>query len=152
MKINILSISKKNDSNYNLIYKDLQKMISRFAVVDIKDIFSKKIAIAQNLDKVSSAKAYTEAFIPYLNKNYSIALHPEGKFVDSYEFSKLIDGKMSLNFFIGGAYGFEESFLDRCDSVVSLGKITMSHKIAKVVLLEQIYRSFSILSGHPYHK
>jgi len=59
---------------------------------------------------------------------------------------------MSVKFFIGGAYGFEESFLKKSDKVISLGKITMSHKIAKAVLLEQIYRGFSILSNHPYHK
>jgi 23S rRNA (pseudouridine1915-N3)-methyltransferase len=59
---------------------------------------------------------------------------------------------MSIKFFIGGAYGFEEKFLSQSDAVISLGKITMSHKIAKAVLLEQIYRGFSILSNHPYHK
>lgn len=60
--------------------------------------------------------------------------------------------KCRLNFFVGGAYGFEDSFLKKSNAVISLGKITMSHKIAKVVLLEQIYRGFSILSNHPYHK
>jgi len=59
---------------------------------------------------------------------------------------------MSVKFFIGGAYGFEDEFLKQSNAVISLGKITMSHKIAKAVLLEQIYRAFSILSNHPYHK
>ncbi len=59
---------------------------------------------------------------------------------------------MSIKFFIGGAYGFEENFLKKSDQVISLGKLTMSHKIAKAVLLEQIYRGFSILTIHPYHK
>jgi 23S rRNA (pseudouridine1915-N3)-methyltransferase len=59
---------------------------------------------------------------------------------------------MSIKFVVGGAYGFEDSFLKKSDAVISLGKLTMSHKIAKAVLLEQIYRGFSILSNHPYHK
>ncbi len=59
---------------------------------------------------------------------------------------------MSIQFYIGGAYGLEEEFLKKSDKIISLGKITMSHKIAKAVLLEQIYRGFSILSNHPYHK
>jgi 23S rRNA (pseudouridine1915-N3)-methyltransferase len=59
---------------------------------------------------------------------------------------------MSIKFFIGGAYGFDDAFLKKSDNVISLGNITMSHKIAKAVLLEQIYRGFSILSNHPYHK
>ena len=57
-----------------------------------------------------------------------------------------------MKIFIGVAYGFEDDFLKKSDVIVSLGKITMSHKIAKVVLLEQIYRGFSILTNHPYHK
>ena len=79
-------------------------------------------------------------------------MHPDGKIIDSYEFSKLLDDKIAIKFFIGGAYGFENDFLKNGDAVISLGNITMSHKIAKVVLLEQIYRGFSILSNHPYHK
>jgi len=57
-----------------------------------------------------------------------------------------------VKFFIGGAYGLENSFLQKSDAVISLGKLTMSHKIAKAVLLEQVYRGFSILNNHPYHK
>ncbi len=60
--------------------------------------------------------------------------------------------KCLLSFLIGGAYGFEEDFLNKGHAIISLSKLTMSHKIAKVVLLEQIYRGFSILSNHPYHK
>ncbi len=152
MNITIFSIAKKNRSDYDLVYKELQKMISRFTDIQMKDIFSKEITAAQNIGKLASKKAYSQSFMPYIDKSYNIALHPKGRFVDSYGFSKLIDGKMSINFFIGGAYGLEDRFLDKCDNVISLGKITMSHKVAKVVLLEQIYRSFSILSGHPYHK
>ena len=88
----------------------------------------------------------------YIGKDYSVILHPEGELIDSYEFSKLLNDKMSVKFFIGGAYGFEDNFLKKSNRIISLGKLTMSHKIAKAVLLEQIYRGFSILSNHPYHK
>ena len=88
----------------------------------------------------------------YLSKSFNIILHPDGKIIDSYEFSKLLDDKIAIKFFIGGAYGFEKDFLNKGDVVISLGALTMSHKIAKVVLLEQIYRGFSILTNHPYHK
>jgi 23S rRNA (pseudouridine1915-N3)-methyltransferase len=152
MKIGIFSIAKQQRTDYDPIYKDLTKMISRFAEVETKDIFHKQINQAHSISTGAAKHSYTQAFEPYFDNSYSIALHPDGKIIDSFAFSKLIDGKMSIKFFIGGAYGLEEEFLDRCDSVISLGKITMSHKIAKVVLLEQIYRGFSILSGHPYHK
>ena len=89
---------------------------------------------------------------PYFGKGYTIALHPDGKLIDSFEFSELLKDKVSIKFLIGGAYGFENEVLNKSNKVISLGKLTMSHKIAKIVLLEQIYRGFSILTNHPYHK
>jgi 23S rRNA (pseudouridine1915-N3)-methyltransferase len=152
MKIEIISIAKKEKTIYDPLYKDLTKMISRFAKVEDIEIFNKEITKAHNISSEVSQKTYSKVLEPYLGGNCNIMLHPDGKIIDSYEFSKLLDGKISVKFFIGGAYGFENAFLDKADKVISLGKITMSHKIAKTVLLEQIYRGFSILSNHPYHK
>jgi 23S rRNA (pseudouridine1915-N3)-methyltransferase len=152
VKISICSIVKGQDALYEPMHQEFTKMISRFAKVEIQDVFNKQIQKAQTMDAAHAKQSYTQAFEPLIANSYTVALHPEGKIIDSFEFSKLIDGKMSLKFFIGGAYGLEEEFLRQCDQVVSLGKITMSHKVAKVVLLEQIYRGFAILTNHPYHK
>jgi len=152
MKIDIISIAKKERTIYDPLYKDLTKMISRFAKVQDIELFSKDVAKSHTISKDASQQAYTRALEPYLNGGFCISLHPDGKLVDSFEFSKLLNDKISIKFFIGGAYGFEESFLKKSDAVISLSKLTMSHKIAKGVLLEQIYRGFSILTNHPYHK
>ncbi len=152
MNIEIISIAKKERSIYDPLYKELQMMISRFAKVEDIELFNKDVTKAHTISPEASQAAYTKLFEPHISKGFNVILHPDGKIVDSYEFSKLLDGKIAIKFFIGGAYGFEESFLKRGDSVISLGNITMSHKIAKAVLLEQIYRGFSILSNHPYHK
>jgi len=152
MNIEIISIAKKERSLYDPLYKELEKMISRFAKVKDTEIFTKDVTKAHTISPDAAQKAYTKALEAYIGKDFCITLHPDGKLIDSFEFSKLLNDKMSVKFFIGGAYGFEESFLKKSDRVISLGKITMSHKIAKVVLLEQIYRGFSILSNHPYHK
>ncbi len=152
MKIEIVSIAKKEKTIYDPLYKDLTKMISRFATVTDSEIFPKEVAKAHTISPKASQKAYTNVLNGYISKDYSVTLHPDGKLIDSYEFSKLLNGKISVKFFIGGAYGFEDDFLKKSDKVISLGKLTMSHKIAKAVLLEQIYRGFSILSNHPYHK
>jgi 23S rRNA (pseudouridine1915-N3)-methyltransferase len=72
--------------------------------------------------------------------------------VDSYEFAKELKDSMTVNFFIGGAYGFEREFLSKCNKAISFGKITLSHKLVKVVLLEQIFRGLTINNNHPYHK
>lgn len=152
MKIDIISIAKKEKTIYDPLYKELNKMISRFAKVQDIEIFNKDVTKAHTTSPEASQKAYSKALEPYISKDYSVVLHPDGEIIDSYAFSKLLDGKIAVKFFIGGAYGFEDAFLKKSDKVISLGKITMSHKIAKSVLLEQIYRGFSILSNHPYHK
>lgn len=152
MTIDILSIAKKEHSAYDPLYKELTKMISRFAKVEDIELFNKDVTKAHTISPDASRALYSKLFEPHVAKSFNVILHPEGKLIDSYEFSKLLDGKIAIKFFIGGAYGFEENFLKKGDSVISLGNITMSHKIAKAVLLEQIYRGFSLLSNHPYHK
>ncbi|MBA3026723.1 MAG: 23S rRNA (pseudouridine(1915)-N(3))-methyltransferase RlmH [Sulfurimonas sp.] len=152
MKIDIISIAKKEKSIYDPLYKDLIKMISRFAKVEDIELFPKDVAKSHTISPEASKQAYTKALEPYIGGDYSVTLHPDGKLIDSFDFSKLLNDRMSIKFFIGGAYGFEDAFLKKSDNVISLGNITMSHKIAKAVLLEQIYRGFSILSNHPYHK
>ncbi len=152
MKLNILSIAKPEKTLYNPLYKELEKMTSKFSKIEDIEIFNKRIHLAQVEGKATAQAAYTEAFTPYLSKSYNIALHPEGKIIDSFKFSKLLSDRISVNFYIGGAYGFEDSFLRQCDQVISLSELTMSHKIAKLVLLEQVFRGFAINNNHPYHK
>ncbi len=152
MKIDVVSIAKKERTIYDPLYKELQKMSSRFAKIEDIELFPKDVAKAHTLSPEASQMAYTATLTPHINSGYTIALHPDGKLIDSFEFSKLLSDKIAVKFFIGGAYGFEDVFLKQCDQVISLGRLTMSHKIAKAVLLEQIYRGFSILSNHPYHK
>jgi 23S rRNA (pseudouridine1915-N3)-methyltransferase len=152
MRVEVISIAKKEKSIYDPLYKDLKKMISRFATIDDIELFPKDVAKAHTISSDASKHSYTKALEPYINNSYSIVLHPDGKLMDSFEFSKLLNDKISVRFFIGGAYGFDDAFLKKADKVISLSKLTMSHKIAKSVLLEQIYRGFSILHNHPYHK
>ncbi|MEA3372477.1 MAG: 23S rRNA (pseudouridine(1915)-N(3))-methyltransferase RlmH [Campylobacterota bacterium] len=152
MKIELFSIAKKERTIYDPLYKELQKMSSRFAKIEDIELFPKDVTKAHTIGPEASQTAYTTVLTPYINSGYTIALHPDGKLIDSFEFSKLLSDKLSVKFFIGGAYGFEDGFLKQCDKVISLGRLTMSHKIAKAVLLEQIYRGFAILSNHPYHK
>ena len=89
-------------------------------------------------------------FEKYTQEGFNIILTPEGKLVDSFEFSNFFEHS-KINFFIAGAYGFEEEFKKKGINI-SLSPLTMSHKIAKIVLFEQIYRALAIKNNHPYHK
>jgi 23S rRNA (pseudouridine1915-N3)-methyltransferase len=82
----------------------------------------------------------------------TITLDPLGEMVDSHGFADCLRDRSEVRLFIGGAYGFEPSFLEQSDKTVSFGRITLSHKLVKVVLLEQIFRGLSIIHRHPYHK
>ena len=151
MKINIYTIEKKSSDEFSKIITNQKKMIQKYAQISEIPCFNKKISSAQNRDAIMASESYSEAFYPYL-KGVNIALHPAGKEMDSFEFSENFDISRSLNFFIAGAYGFEESFLKKVDTVISLSQLTFSHKIAKVILFEQIYRALTIKHKHPYHK
>lgn len=152
MDITLYAVAKKERSIYDPLYAELIKMGSRFAAMHDVEVFDKHVGKAQTLGGAAAKQAYTTVLEPYLNRGYSIALHPDGKIIDSFAFSKLLSDKMSVQFYIGGAYGLDSAFLKRCDRVISLSPLTMSHKIAKAVLLEQIYRGLTILNNHPYHK
>ena len=152
MKIRICTIDKKGK---NALYEPLiehYKKISRpFATIEIVDLFDSKIAKAQDISATAAKEAYTEMF-RRCKSGFTIALDHEAKEPDSYSFSKLLSQRANITFFIGGAYGLENKFVKSCDTSVSFGKITLSHKLIKVVLMEQIYRGLTIINNHPYHK
>lgn len=151
MKINIYAIVKPSKDEFDKLSNEFIKMCSKYAKVEVHSIFNKTIAKAQTIGQKESQEAYTKAYEPYMS-GYCIALDVLGKPLDSFEFSKLISNNSEINFFIGGAYGFERSFLNKCDKIVSLSSLTMAHKVVTLVLLEQIFRGLAIKNNHPYHK
>jgi 23S rRNA (pseudouridine1915-N3)-methyltransferase len=129
-----------------------KNMINRFSNFEIIEVFNKNISKAQEVSSIKAQESYTKALSNYLKGGYNIALNPYSKMVNSYQFGELIRDKAIINFFIGGAYGFEKTFLNMCDKEISLGEITISHKLVKLILSEQIFRGLSIINNHPYHK
>jgi 23S rRNA (pseudouridine1915-N3)-methyltransferase len=153
MKINIYIIDKKSkDKLYAPLIEHYLKIAKPFAKVEVFEIYTKEINKAHEISAEASQKSYTLALEPYLNSAYNISLDPDSKELDSFEFSNLLKDRGVVNFYIGGAYGLERGFLSQCNTAISLGKITMSHKLAKVVLLEQVFRGLTLLNNHPYHK
>jgi len=84
-----------------------------------------------------------------------IALDATGKNLDSLQFAHRLErwiGAGDLAFAIGGATGLHPDFVRQADFTLSLGAMTLPHRLARLVLSEQLYRAFSILKGEPYHK
>jgi len=152
MKINVVSIAKPEKDCYTQLCDHFIKMSKRYAIVTAHDLFSAKVTRAQESGKVPAQKLYAELFEPWMGRGYTIALDPSAKEMTSEAFADLLADKPEITLFIGGAYGHSQTFLKRCDKVLSLSQLTMSHKIAKVVLFEQIYRALTIQNHHPYHK
>lgn len=151
MTINVYTIAKPSKDKYDDIIKDWIKSSSQFAKVEFHTIFNKNIAKAQTIDANHAQKSYTQTYESYMN-GFNIALDVLGKKVDSFAFAKLFENHSNINIFIGGAYGFEKEFLNKCDRIISLSDLTYAHKIASVVLSEQIFRALCINNNHPYHK
>ncbi len=153
MKITIYIVDKKsNDNLYTPLIEHYRKIAKPFAKVEVVELFTKDIAKAHDISPAEAQKSYTKAFERYIGGGYDIALDPGSREVDSFEFAKLLKDRNDVRFYIGGAYGLEGDFLKQCNNSISFGKITLSHKLVKAVLMEQIFRGLSINNNHPYHK
>jgi len=153
MKIHIYVIDKKGKKElYTPLIEHYIKSCRPWAEVQIHEIFTKEIARAQEQSPEAAQRAYSRALERHLAGGYNITLDPMGEMVDSHTFADLLKDRGTVNLYIGGAFGFERSFLSQSNKTVSFGRITLSHKLVKVVLLEQIFRGLSINHNHPYHK
>ena len=89
------------------------------------------------------------------NQSFVVVLDEHGEGMTSMEFSSLLEknqmAKKDMTFIIGGAYGLDESIIQNCDMLLSLSSMTLPHEMTQLLLLEQIYRGFSILNDEPYH-
>ena len=152
MKIRVCSIDKKSKKEiYNPLIEHYKSLIKSFANIEIIDIFDKNISKSQEISADMAKASYSRAFESYLC-GYTVVLDPNGKEVDSVEFAKIFQQNANITFFIGGAYGFEKKFIKKCNLSVSFGRITIAHKLVKLLLMEQIFRGLSIVNNHPYHK
>ncbi len=89
-------------------------------------------------------------------QDWLVALDERGSLLDSVEFSRYVGraqtGARDLLLVIGGDEGLDERIRQSADLVLSLSKMTLPHRMARMVLVEQLYRAFTILKGEPYHK
>jgi 23S rRNA (pseudouridine1915-N3)-methyltransferase len=119
------------------------KRIGKYATIETHELPNEP-ALFKQRDKLSGARVL-------------VLLDSRGKQMSSEELAQFIAshqtrGTQQLLFAIGGADGFSAEARKSADVQLSLGKMTLPHELARVVLLEQLYRAFTILQGHPYHK
>ncbi len=123
----------------------------KFDLVE-KELVCKKSLSQDNL-KIEEAKMISQNV---LKNSLLVLLDPAGKFYTSENFAgimrKTLDSSKNITFVIGGAYGLDDTIKSSADIILSLSSMTMPHLLAKLVLIEQIYRAQTIINSHPYHK
>jgi 23S rRNA (pseudouridine1915-N3)-methyltransferase len=144
VKLQIAWIGKTKDASIRVLSGEYLQRISRYV-----DSESHELSNEDALLELAGGKAGRTA--PVL-----VLLDGRGRQFTSEEFAELLRdqqdrGTQNLFFGIGPANGFSDKARGAADLILSFGKMTLAHELARIVLLEQIYRAFTILRGHPYH-
>lgn len=159
MNISIICIGKLKEKYWSDAIQEYSKRLSKYCTLSIKELKEEKAP-----DNPSKAEELTikevegKNILKQIKKDaYVIALEIQGKELTSEELSEKIEilgisGKSDVIFIIGGSIGLSEEVLNRSDYRLSFSKMTYPHQMMRVILLEQIYRSFKIIKNEVYHK
>lgn len=146
--IKVYSLGKGKDSFASLL-KRYELLASKYRKIELVELFPKSLAKAADASSAKAASA--RAFSPY-QKDFCILLDEKGKDICTNDFAKLLAKHTKINFFVGGAYGFDNDYKNTFTLKIKLSSLTLPHKLARCLLIEQIYRGLCINAGHPYHK
>lgn len=151
MKIEIITIGKMNNKSQKSIIEDYLKRIKNINIIEIptKNNFADNMELTKKYEHEKIAK--------YLIGKTIICMSEEGKQYTSPEFAKFLtktcqDHQKTITFIIGGAAGLDQELKKKSHQIISLGKMTFPHMLARILLVEQIYRADTLIKGHPYHK
>lgn len=152
MKIRICAIGKDRRSEFAAAISRYQKQLPWSVEVIEKEPKKPNAPTAQRMaDEAELLLAAAQG------AQIKIALDERGKNLSSPQLAQHFERWKSesltdITFFIGGADGLDKSLLNQCDLKLSFGQMVWPHQMVRVMLMEQIYRAHSILSGHPYHR
>ena len=159
MKITICCVGKIKEKFYSQAIEEYSKRLSKYCKLEIKEAADEKTpdSASDTVNRMIKEKEGDRLLSFIKDDSYVIALAIDGKMLDSVELSEKIDnlmlsGKSDIVFVIGGSLGLDKRVLDRADYKLSFSKMTFPHQLMRVILLEQIYRSYRIMKNEPYHK
>lgn len=156
MKYTIVCVGKLKERFWSQACDEYLKRLGAYAKVEVREVADVDPARAGGVDAARRREgAAICAAIP--ERSHAILLAIEGKQRSSEEFSARLDelalgGKSDIAFVIGGSDGVSDEVRARANEILSFGRITLPHNLARVVLLEQVYRACKISRGEPYHK
>ena len=159
MKIKIVTVGKLKEKYLKDGIAEYGKRISRFAKLEMIELADEKTP--DKASEIENQKILETEGARILSKigerDFVLVLAIEGKTFSSEEFSKQLEeasikGYSTLTFIIGGSLGLAPGVKNRANLSVSFGRLTLPHQLMRLVLVEQIYRAFTIQQGSPYHK
>lgn len=159
MRITLITVGKIKEKFYQDAISEYAKRLSRYCKLDVIQVTDEKTPDgASEAEEVAIREKEGERILKALKDDaYVIALAIEGKMLDSVELSQKIErlgvsGTSHIAFVIGGSLGLAPAVMKRADYALSFSRMTFPHQLMRVVLLEQLYRSYRILKNEPYHK
>ena len=145
MKLKVAWIGKTKEPAVQQLTAEYVKRIARYSPIETLEL-ANEAALLRQVEKSQGRVS------PVL-----LLLDPRGRQLSSEQFATQLRehqerGTQLLMFAVGGADGFGPEARQAASAQISLGPMTLAHELARVVLLEQLYRAFTILAGHPYHR
>jgi 23S rRNA (pseudouridine1915-N3)-methyltransferase len=146
MRFKFVWVGKTKNKNWLGLQEDYLQRLSHFVKYDISEL--------RDGTKDTEGKLILETLNP---NSFTCLLDVEGKALSSHDLSQRIENWQNqsikeISFIIGGADGVSNSILEKADMRFSLSKLTLTHEAARVLLIEQLYRGYTILKGFPYQK
>lgn len=154
MKIKLLLVGKTTDESIRRIEADYEKRINRY--MSFEPVVIDNSAIRTGPEPMIRLKEGELILKRVTPADHLILLDERGKAFTSVQFAAEVNNwmnssKKTVILTIGGAYGFSDEVKKRANGLVSLSAMTFSHQIVRIIMLEQLYRAFTILNNEPYH-
>lgn len=155
MRITLIAVGKLKEGFWRDAAEEYLKRLRPYAdvrVVEVADRDSGRLG-----DRLARAEEATDVLKAVPAASHVVSLDVTGIQLTSEAFSAHLaqlglEGRSNVTFIIGGSVGLDPAVIARSDERLSLGSMTLPHNLARVVLLEQLYRAFRIMRGEPYHK
>lgn len=154
-----MTVGKVKEKYFRDAIAEYAKRLSRYCKLEIIEVADEKTPDkASETEEEQIKQKEADRILKNIREDsYCIALAIEGKKMDSVSLARNIEhlglnGKSNIVFVIGGSLGLHQSVLKRADDKLSFSDMTFPHQLMRVILLEQIYRSYRIINKEPYHK
>ncbi len=153
MRLRILAVGRDRSGLYQPALEEYAKRIARYARVEVVEVPEAR----KHAGTPRAREEEAETLLARLGERERlVALDERGKEHSSVELARRLaswlEGGRDVALVIGGSDGLAEAVLARAEERLSLSRLTLAHRLARLVLLEQLYRAFTILRGEPYHK